>query len=519
MTGSESEESTMNMDIAGEIEKLKTLFGKGVKIIKDVGDFLYVIDIKPNAEWDLTFKFQIPKETGSNISEVIARSQALDMEQLSELSKHLQEKLTGSCVQGEFFEEILTAGQEWIKSHGLEEQVACTTCKGSKGNPTCKKSKEKRKKKPKEKEEKDEKKPSMKTAMDVIKRILWDGSLDSDDFVIGYLDRFRGVIEKDFSEFSWEDIASVDYDTLAIPKHRIVYFKYKDLIVWHKTRRFDHVFGSAGKPSKTIMEVIDQYEENLKNNRAEEEEEEEAEGSSLDSDDDSDDGIEVTIDAEENNLCLDDEGEEVCDNQYWTDKLRPNHFIAVRITNPHIVETVANIQDAILEVEPRYESCIVPPNALHLTLCVLRLDGKEAIAHAVETLKSIQSELKAIAAKGIKLHLEGTGVFYGRVLYAKVHHESVFTELLHHLQVCLSAEGLPIKDAHEFVPHVTIMKTTRPVSRQLGTKTINPYIQEHFKDTIFGNQCIESIHLCAMGDERREDGFYMCPFSLDFSVQ
>jgi hypothetical protein len=43
---------------------------------------------------------------------------------------------------------------------------------------------------------------------------------------VGYLDRFKGVMEEPFSSFSWgEDLASLDWDTLAIPQHRIQYFR------------------------------------------------------------------------------------------------------------------------------------------------------------------------------------------------------------------------------------------------------------------------------------------------------
>ncbi len=78
-----------------------------------------------------------------------------------------------------------------------------------------------------------EKLPSMKTAMDVVSRILWDASLPEHCFLIGYLDRHLGIIEKNFSAFSWEDVSSVDYNTLAIPKHRIQYFKYQGIKVSH----------------------------------------------------------------------------------------------------------------------------------------------------------------------------------------------------------------------------------------------------------------------------------------------
>ena len=99
----------------------------------------------------------------------------------------------------------------------------------------------------------------MKPATDVIHRIIWDPDLQSECFTIGYLDRFVGIIEKPFSEFSWEDIASADMDVLAIPKHRIQYFKYKDVVVWDKNIQVDKVYGSRGTKT-TIMEVIAEYE-------------------------------------------------------------------------------------------------------------------------------------------------------------------------------------------------------------------------------------------------------------------
>ena len=43
--------------------------------------------------------------------------------------------------------------------------------------------------------------------------------------MIGYLDRFLGTVEEAFSTFTWGDLASLSWDTLAIPQHRIQYFK------------------------------------------------------------------------------------------------------------------------------------------------------------------------------------------------------------------------------------------------------------------------------------------------------
>ena len=103
------------------------------------------------------------------------------------------------------------------------------------------------------------KKPPMKTATDVINRIQWDEKLHPEDFTVGYLDRFLGVIENSYSSFNWEDITLVDESILAIPRHRIQYFKYHDEIVWNKNNRLDTVFGSTGS-KQTILDIIEKPE-------------------------------------------------------------------------------------------------------------------------------------------------------------------------------------------------------------------------------------------------------------------
>ncbi|KAM7383359.1 hypothetical protein PAMP_003020 [Pampus punctatissimus] len=115
-----------------------------------------------------------------------------------------------------------------------------------------KKSKGKVKKttKPKDNEGKDlSKKPRMRTADDVISRILWDPSVDASKFVVGYVDRFLGVLERPFSDFNWDtDPCDCDYSAeLALPRHRIQYFTYRGHRVWDRHSRTDKVFGSTGQ--------------------------------------------------------------------------------------------------------------------------------------------------------------------------------------------------------------------------------------------------------------------------------
>uniref|UniRef100_A0A8C5DDS3 C3H1-type domain-containing protein n=1 Tax=Gouania willdenowi TaxID=441366 RepID=A0A8C5DDS3_GOUWI len=93
------------------------------------------------------------------------------------------------------------------------------------------------------------KKPRMRTADEVISRILWDSSVDASEFVVGYVDRFLGVLERPFCDFNWETSPfDCDYSNeLALPRHRIQYFTYRGHRVWDRHTRTDRVFGSTGQ--------------------------------------------------------------------------------------------------------------------------------------------------------------------------------------------------------------------------------------------------------------------------------
>ena len=181
------------------------------------------------------------------------------------------------------------------------------------------------------------KKKSMKTASDVISRIQWDDDLPTEDFTVGYLDRFVGIVEKSFNSFSWEDIASVDYSTLAIPKHRIQYFKYKDTVVWDKRSRLDKVFGSTGD-SKEVYDIIQNYKRQP-NVKAEKYNETET-------------GMEKTSNSTEDGQyssssedeCDDDITNQVEKNQKkWSQKDRPNFFFCFKVTNSLIKKKILGV--------------------------------------------------------------------------------------------------------------------------------------------------------------------------------
>lgn len=427
---------------------------------------------------------------------------------------------------------LVTFAEEWLRSHGVHpgKSVKASTDVVLDNK---KKQKKRSKKKKSEDEEEDKKIPSMKTAEDVIKRILWDDKLDKDDFLVGYLDRFKGIVEKYFSAFSWEDIATVDYDVLAVPKHRIQYFKYREEKIWDKPSRLDNVFGSRGS-GITIYDVIERYQPPSQQSEVSSvpDQLQESNGTAVgeqnnsedydSEDDDSDDGIIVTIGASvntgytgtQNQLEFGPDADEE-KHSYWEDKLRPNYFLAVRITDGDILQAVEQVQDYLLDNEPVLGPCCIPPKALHITLCTLGLDTAEQINHAAEVLKNIQPEIASSLPKE-PLRLDGVSNFFNRVVYAKVHYQQDFIKFVDHLKLLLRESGVEIRDNYEFVPHMTIMKVSRPVARIRGSKNIDPWLYSNFSDFLFGQQVVDGVYLCSMGDERRPDGFYVCPAEIHF---
>ena len=396
--------------------------------------------------------------------------------------------------------DLVDAARSWLKDHtSISEMSPPEATEQEAASRTKPKKTSKAKKRNRQKAEADTgKKLPMKTAADVISRIVWDEQLPADSFTIGYTDRFRGVIEMNFSAFSWEDIASVDNTVLAIPQHRIQYFKYCTVKVWDKNERLDDVFGSTGS-AVTITDVMAKYE--VENSLG-------TETVSRNSCDDYDDvhdsdGIPGIV-ANVQTPCSDK-----CNN-----KLRPNYFLCLRITDSNIVERLEALQESILEVEPQYAECCVRPTALHVTLCTLGLDTLEQVSSARRVLEDACRELRAMAPRNIVLTIKGVSNFSDRVIYGQVHHEQDFTDFVERIRTTFCESGFDMRDDRDYVPHMTVVKVSRPTERRLLRKTIDPAIYETAKDMYFGSETISAVHLCSM-KERTQDGFYVCAARVD----
>ena len=105
------------------------------------------------------------------------------------------------------------------------------------------------------------KKDALTPAKDVLLRIKWDHSLDETLFTVGYFDRKENkVIYISFDAKNESVQGKEEQFVFAIPEHRIYTIKYKERVVWEKSKRLDLMFGTMNGNGETIDNVITTYD-------------------------------------------------------------------------------------------------------------------------------------------------------------------------------------------------------------------------------------------------------------------
>jgi 2'-5' RNA ligase/uncharacterized protein (UPF0248 family) len=360
-------------------------------------------------------------------------------------------------------------------------------------------------------ENENSKKAPMKTAGDVRRRIQWDENINKEHITVGYLDRFLGIKECKFGAFDWGDIVLADMGALAIPEHRINYFKYKNEIIWDKNTRIDNVYGSTGS-NITIYEVIERLGDATSN------------------------PADIQLEDYE-------ESEEVHKlGRAKTTKLPPNYFVSIPIENRELIQNLANFTNEILDANKFIEEFLVPSTSYHLTLCTLRIESPEELELAkvclAETLSNYFEFVKEEdKSKSIKLKFEGIGEFFNKTFFVKCLSEQL-TEVENLKKLILDNFGSKKLNTtgnyYDFVPHLTIFKIkSRPTnsltfdissskkSSQNNTQfsTVRSVVDESlwqkYQSFNFGEVFLEKIDLCKMCNIFNMKN-YPVEFSIDF---
>jgi len=100
------------------------------------------------------------------------------------------------------------------------------------------------------------KKPKLVPASEVLRRVQWDYSLSPADFSILHYDRVEDTVMETPMDAPNDSIAGKATSFVeALPEHRIVAIKYREIVVWDREKRIDRVFGNEG-----IESVIANYD-------------------------------------------------------------------------------------------------------------------------------------------------------------------------------------------------------------------------------------------------------------------
>ena len=256
-------------------------------------------------------------------------------------------------------------------------------------------------------------KTSMRTAEDVIKRIKWDPDTRQEDWSIGYIDRFKGIMEDPFVGFNWEDVV----------QHRIQYFRYRGHIVWDKRKKLDHVFGSLGGPSLSEL-GLDSTEETKGDDEGDE-----AKG---------DDIADTPIESEAS--------QQTHIPRYPPPVIRvgdrPNYFICLRITAPQLIGKMEEMQQVFTALDPRLAPGVLPKESFHITLAAIQLKNAMEHERAVSLMRRCGEVLRTVASQAKPIKFQGVHCFRDRVIYANpVDSEGFLSDLQEQIQDIFEGEG------------------------------------------------------------------------------
>ncbi|KAK6994034.1 A-kinase anchor protein 7 isoform gamma [Biomphalaria glabrata] len=194
---------------------------------------------------------------------------------------------------------------------------------------------------------------------------------------------------------------------------------------------------------------------------------------------------------------------------------KANYFLCVRVTDPQVYTSIKEAIDWILDKDNQYEEFCYTPEMLHVTICEICLETEEDIHRASQALEE-SSDFLLNNLPVSQLQFKGLTTFFEKVLVADVQYENDFRLFCETVTSKLKDAGVNVVERHEFKPHMTIMKVNTMRAKKAKVENINPWLYVNLKKTYFGDQAVNSVHLCQMGYDRREDGFYKTPAEIFF---
>lgn len=208
--------------------------------------------------------------------------------------------------------------------------------------------------------------------------------------------------------------------------------------------------------------------------------------------------------------------------------MRPNYFIALRVSNKSIIDNVIKIQKSIIEINPSLSDASTPPTKSHLTLFVMKLEDSIEINKVIDAMKKSVIDYADQDQSNLEFQMRfyGIGHFNDRVLYAKPeypispHLKIIWRLLLKNLKEIepnILTENVSNFD-NDFSPHLTIMKMKRfrKKSKEKNIpKKISAELYEPFLNLEFGEETFKSLQLLSM-EKPEVDKYYHNEFEVSF---
>jgi 2'-5' RNA ligase/uncharacterized protein (UPF0248 family) len=471
-------------DQQAEISSLRDYFKDNIRILSSIGQFSYILKIQAH-QYDVSLTLQLDESYPSKPPEIIITAPRLTPEQISLVQKLLQ-SYSETLLNQPMILLIYSRLLQWF----AENNIQSLNVNSNASNPSTPRSPINvppvaKNPSSDECDNDNTKKTSMKTADDVISRIEWDDRLDKRYFRVGYIDRFLGLQEKSFTDFDFKiDLSTVSdrhSNILAIPKHRIQYFKYANEIIWDKETRTDFMFGSTGN-QQTIYDVIKRHENNSLSD----------------------------------NEILEDNEIEISPPRYLTltdGAYKPNYYLSIPITDSTLINNYIAYRDHLLSTYSTYFSSRTDSPQLHLTLLTLRIETTSQIEQCQTALKRFHEEIRYHCSYPEPLCLEFHGIetFHDKLLYIKCKSnqrlENLRTLIVERFSEQQRKQNLNeiffAGNYSEYHPHITLLKCKRKFSSICQNENQNMY---------FGKQTIDSLELCSIGQQNNN-----CVFKLDLN--
>ena len=189
---------------------------------------------------------------------------------------------------------------------------------------------------------------------------------------------------------------------------------------------------------------------------------------------------------------------------------RPNYFVCFRVTAPEIVAAIRDVQESLVASVPILAKGCLPVAALHVTLCTMRLRNEDDVVRAREVLHAVRPKIISLLPQSLGLTFAGVGTFRDRLLFVNMQDDGAVSELSKVLMEEFKAAGVSLMGNHDDLkPHITFMRLTRPMFKELGTDFFDHGLHAHLSTMRFGIQHVDAVHLCSMIEPLQANGFYL----------